>query len=576
MLMAVAGLAVADNAPPQPHNILLIIADDVGADMIGAYQPLVGSQSVPQTPTIDGLATQGILFRNVWVNPLCAATRAALQTGRYGFRTGVQDATGTLPVKEFSIGKVLHRDPANHHALALFGKWGLAGAPGLTQPDPVQMGYDEYKGVLAPGIPAGETYSNFTEYSISFHEGSGCDQHDPASYASATCVSSLAPQTPASQVVTTYATTKNADDTIAWINGIHNQSGGTRPWFVTLAFNAAHTPLNAPPAGLIHGANCSTYVSGTNGPSCYRAMVEAMDSEIQRVLANIPQAELDRTTIIFMGDNGSAQGMAVSPFDGAKAKATVYEGGVHVPFIVAGSDVAAKGRISNALVNATDVFMTILDLAGFDHSHLPTQIDAQTPWLHDSVSLLPILQDPCTTGCQIQTMRQFAYTGVNSQNPTATASAVRDFAGYKLIWSLSEGVVWKFYNLAVDPYEQNNLVSASGNLLAGVTDPNAAQALAKLKPMFGTNPLALIITHQPPPIPAVNSPSADPAAHTGDISRDGKVDVTDAWLLLQHLIKAQTLTAAEMARADIYPMWAGDGQLTISDWLALQKLVLSH
>ncbi|HSB96585.1 MAG TPA: sulfatase-like hydrolase/transferase, partial [Spongiibacteraceae bacterium] len=220
----------------QAHNILLIIADDIGVDMIGAYKPLVGSNSPAVTPTIDGLAAQGILFRNAWADPLCAATRATIQTGRYGFRTGVKNMFGPLPANEFSIGKMLHRDPANHHALALFGKWGL----GAGQSDPVHMGYDEFKGVLAPAIPSPENYNNYTENSASFSESSSCDQHVPASYTDAACVHT------GSSSVTVYATKKNADDTIAWINAVHNQSGGVRPWFVTLAFNAPHDPIHVP------------------------------------------------------------------------------------------------------------------------------------------------------------------------------------------------------------------------------------------------------------------------------------------------------------------------------------------
>jgi arylsulfatase A-like enzyme len=558
MLWAVAGLSGADSAPAQPHNILLIIADDVGVDMIGAYQPLVGSNSVPQTPTIDSLAAQGILFRNAWANPLCAATRASIQTGRYGFRTGVKGATGVLPANEFSIGKILHRDPANQHALALFGKWGLSSQPGGS--DPVRMGYDSYAGVLGAQLAVGDDYSNFTEQVISFNESSSCDQHNAASYNGTACITS------ATAPVNIYATTKNADDTIAWINAVHNQSGGARPWFVTLSFNAAHTPLHAPPPALIHATNC-TVLNSTNSRNCYRAMIEAMDTEIKRVLDNIPPAELSRTTIIFIGDNGSERNMAVAPFDGSKAKYSVYEGGVNVPLIIAGSDVATKSRISKALVNASDLFMTVLDIAGFDHNYLPVAFNNAQPWLHDSRSLVPILNDPCADGCQIQTLRQFVYAEVSL---LGSGYAVRDFAGYKLmLFGAGSSLQWSFYDLAQDPYELVNLVDAStGNLLAGSTDAGAAQALAKLRQMLpGVTPLV-------PNILPVNV--ADVFAHTGDINGDQKVDVTDVLLATQSLIGTRVFTAQEVARSDIYPQTAGDGELTIADLILLNKWVLSR
>ena len=67
-------------------NLLIIVADDVGVDMIGAYGE---GPDPPQTPTIDQLASEGVLFRNVWANPTCSPTRAEMHTGRYGHYTGV-------------------------------------------------------------------------------------------------------------------------------------------------------------------------------------------------------------------------------------------------------------------------------------------------------------------------------------------------------------------------------------------------------------------------------------------------------------------------------------------------------
>jgi hypothetical protein len=73
-------------APAQPPNLLLVIVDDFGVDLVGAYGE---AADPPCTPTIDGLVAEGVLFRNAWTNPVCSPTRAALFTGRYGFRTGI-------------------------------------------------------------------------------------------------------------------------------------------------------------------------------------------------------------------------------------------------------------------------------------------------------------------------------------------------------------------------------------------------------------------------------------------------------------------------------------------------------
>mgnify|MGYP002638581626 CR=1 FL=1 len=99
--------AFAGQTPP---NVLLIIADDLGIDRVGAYaaHPAPGN-----TPVIDQLAQDGVLFRNAWATPLCSATRATLLTGRHGYRTGIGSflglftSAGELPRSETSLAQVL-------------------------------------------------------------------------------------------------------------------------------------------------------------------------------------------------------------------------------------------------------------------------------------------------------------------------------------------------------------------------------------------------------------------------------------------------------------------------------------
>ena len=83
------GLALFTAALPaqtRKANVLLLIADDLGVDYVNCYKE---GANPAKTPTIDGLAARGVMFRNVWAYPLCSPTRAALMTGRYGFRTGI-------------------------------------------------------------------------------------------------------------------------------------------------------------------------------------------------------------------------------------------------------------------------------------------------------------------------------------------------------------------------------------------------------------------------------------------------------------------------------------------------------
>jgi arylsulfatase A-like enzyme len=81
-------------AKPERENILILLIDDVGIDQIGLYGETATN---PPTPNIDRLAARGVLFRNVWVYPWCSPTRAAILTGRYGFRTGIGRNTSRVP-----------------------------------------------------------------------------------------------------------------------------------------------------------------------------------------------------------------------------------------------------------------------------------------------------------------------------------------------------------------------------------------------------------------------------------------------------------------------------------------------
>jgi arylsulfatase A-like enzyme len=469
-LFSVSAVAQAP-ADPQPlpsaPNILVIVADDIGVDVLNAYGegfPFACSlnqdecqssadcpwgqtciRNLPPTPTIDGLAANGILFRNVWSAPTCSPTRATIQTGRYGFRTGVLLAYDELvPEEEIIIPEILTPLAApqplplgpgpwvpiqlQQYANAAIGKWHLGPTIDYLRGEPTganDHGYSHF---------AGPVYANpLWSYSEWDRSVDGVKER---------CY--------------VYATTQSVDDALAWIGQ------QTRPWFMYLAFNAAHILNHAPPDDLhsYHGGDypdlpvtlprsriCLTLEGQRH---CHQAMVEAMDREMGRLLTGLTPQELSNTTIIFLGDNGTPPVSTAKPFDPLHAKATVFEGGINVPLIIGGSPVQNPGRESAALVNTTDLFATILNLAGIDPEEvLPPDLEI------DSVSLMPIIEDS-TSG----SLRDYVYSEnyVEIADVAYYAQTIRNVGGYKLIHQ--PGIFWdryQLYYLEDDPFEKDDL-----------------------------------------------------------------------------------------------------------------------
>ncbi len=412
--IALAGVGLALLAPVAPararDNFLVIVADDLGVDGLSVYSrdDLYGhageGASPGPTPILDQLAAEGVLFRNAWASPTCAPARAQALTGRHGFRTGVGTAeAGILDPVETTLADLLSAT----HATAAIGKW-HNGTEGDAQ-SPIELGFDSYVGALG-GSVAG--YFNW--------EKTRSSAGAPASR----------------ETVTTYATTDTADEAIAAI-----ATFGDAPWFVWLAFNAPHTPFHVSPAPL----RTTSVDSTSSAPTKWKAAIEAMDSEIGRVLASIPESVLADTTILFLGDNGSPRQATEAPFSPAHAKDSVYEGGINVPLIVKSPHIAAadQGRENLALVSATtDIFATVAEIAG-----VPT-------FAEDSASLVPYLEDPGlgTLATRPQVFAQsFEPNGFGPYS--AEERAIRDDT-WKLIWR--NGAFDEFFNLIDDPFETDN------------------------------------------------------------------------------------------------------------------------
>lgn len=406
-----AGFLVAGAAHAAPRNILLLVTDDLGVDTAEFYPTSarrVTTPPAPPMPNLKRLAQSGVLFSAAWSYPVCASARAALFTGRYGFRTGMGTNPNADHVPKLARGEVLLPElfaarPALDYLLGHVGKWHVS--PCVS--DPNLHGWPYYAGIL-PERAGLELYSAWKKD-----------------------VNGVVSRT------TKYATTDQVDEALGLIRKAKNQG---RPWFVQVAFNAPHEPYHVPPNALHSRDSLPPYREGLAKRPYFEAMAEALDSEIGRLLRDV---DLATTTVIFVGDNGTAKPILASPYPSSHAKGTLYESGIRVPLLIAGSGVASPGRLATGVVNTVDLFPTVLALAGISQ---PSGVKL------DGISLLPILQN--SSG---GTRRSWAYSEQFS-SATSFQRAIRN-ATYKLIERSGGGR--QFYDLAADPLEARNLIGTA-------------------------------------------------------------------------------------------------------------------
>ena len=398
-LLVASPLAAAD-APP---NILVILADDLGYADVG-FQ---GCKDIP-TPELDALAASGIRCSNGYVShPFCSPTRAGLLTGRYQQRFGHEnnpawlpdDPKVGLPLSQTTLPQTLK---SAGYATGCVGKWHLGAHPSFH---PNRRGFDEYYGLLGgghvylPGLKGG------VEYTIPMDRNG---QPEP---------------------LRGYLTEELGREAAAFIE--RRQSA---PWFLYLAFNAPHTPLQAtdPLLERVSGIPDETRRK-------YAALVVGMDDaigQVRRVLAKTGQAE--NTLVFFFSDNGGPVDVTHSsnaPLRGAKGN--LFEGGVRVPFVISWPARLAKGGTFDQPVSSLDVFATAIAVA-------KAQPPAGQPL--DGVDLIPALVDP---GQTLPRKRMFWRTGGGQ------SLAVRE-GKFKLLQQQG-GKVERLFDLDADVSEQTDL-----------------------------------------------------------------------------------------------------------------------
>lgn len=382
----------------KPPNILFIIADDIGVEATPGYP--IGAIK-PNMPNLERLAAEGITFDNVWAYPVCSPTRASIITGKTGYRTGVLNAedASTIPLSEITLHSFLDQHTNAAYSHAILGKWHLS----RNEPTrPTEMGVGHYAGLLGGGV------SDYSSWAFT--------------------------QNGETNNSTEYITTKITDLAIDWIGEQE------KPWFCWVAYTAPHTPFHLPPTNMHSQGELPTdQDSIENNPLPYfLAMTESVDFEMGRILQSIPANELENTTIIFLGDNGSHPRVIQAPFNRTKSKGSLYQGGVHVPLILSGKSVQRINARDQNLINSSDLFATIAEMAGVSLTSY-----------EDSYSFNTLL----TTEGQGQ--RTFNYSEILHSNPSKSGYTLRN-VNYKLL--VFDNGNEEFYDLDQDPYENTNLL----------------------------------------------------------------------------------------------------------------------
>ena len=407
-------------APPPPPNVVIVLADDFGVDLVGAYGE---GADPPCTPTLDLLAQQGLLFRNAWANPTCSPTRAAVLTGRHGFRTGIGSpvtSSGLQPNMNTILPEML-----NGYANAAVGKWHLAN--GQNDNHPGVSGFDRFAGTISGALPSYDDWTKVTD-----------GQSSPTKI---------------------YATTDTTDEAIGAVQSL------PEPFFLYVSYHAPHSPHHVPDSSLCPPGSpacphvfCGNLPPNPSAADRVKAMTEALDTEFARLMATIDD-QAPNTVVIFMGDNGTAPQASQPPFANGHAKGTVYEGGVNVPLIVRGPGVDAGE--TQALVSAVDLFATCAELAG---------VRATT---EDSVSMVPCFSDAALSP------RATVYSEGFSPNHGTLPFSDHDRAvrgpRYKLI--RRTGQPDELYDLWTDAFETDDLLAPAFPGLS-VEEQEAYDALA--------------------------------------------------------------------------------------------------
>jgi arylsulfatase A-like enzyme len=478
LLAAALGMAFAGLAPltaaPKP-NILHIVADDLGWKDVGFN----GASDI-KTPNIDALASGGAKFSQFYAQPMCTPTRAALMTGRYPFRYGLQTivipgpATYGLDTTEHLLPQCLKEAG---YTTAIIGKWHLGHAD--TKYWPRQRGFDYQYGAMIGEL-------DYYKHS----DGGVLDwfrNNEPVREEG-------------------YTTQLIGNEAVKYLG----EQSAEKPFYLYLTFNAPHTPYQAPQDYIDRYKNIEDPTRRT-----YAGMVTCLDDEIGRVIAVLDKKGLRKNTlIIFHSDNGGTKNAMFAgqmtdlskvklPCDNGPyrdGKGSLFEGGSRVA-ACANWPGHIKPQVVDGIMHVVDLYPTFASLAGASTAKCKP-LDGVNVW------------DTISTG-KASPRSEIVY------NVEPFRGAVRQ-GDWKLIWRSLIPTSVDLFNIAEDPYEQNNVAAAHPDKVAAMQERLNALGKESAKPLALMYVAGVGLAHGKPKMGSMDGkPALEEESHGHSITDEG-------------------------------------------------------